>query len=121
VIELKRGDEYETVAERGRPVGEPLPLPLVYGTETVGRIVLSPRGPGESFGPADHRLLEDLARQAGVAAHVVRLTDDLQRSRERLVTAREEERRRLRRNLHDGLGPALSSAMLKLGAARRLR
>jgi two-component system, NarL family, sensor kinase len=43
----------------------------------------------------------------------------LQRSRERLVTAREEERRRLRGNLHDGLGPALSSPMLKLAAARR--
>jgi signal transduction histidine kinase len=119
-IELKRGEEYEAVAEYGRPAGEPLRLPLVYGTETVGRIVLSPRNPGESFGPADHRLLEDLARQAGVAAHAVRLTDDLQRSRERLITAREEERRRLRRNLHDGLGPALSSAMLKLGATRRM-
>jgi signal transduction histidine kinase len=119
-IELKRGEEYETAAEYGWPAGEPLRLPLVYGTETVGRIVLSPRAPGESFGPADRRLLDDLARQAGVAAHAVRLTNDLQRSRERLVTAREEERRRLRRNLHDGLGPALSSAMLKLGAARRL-
>jgi signal transduction histidine kinase len=118
-IELKRGDGYETVAEHGRRSGEPLRRPLVYGTETVGRINLSPRGPGEPFGPADLRLLEDLSRQAGVAAHAVRLTDDLQRSRERLVSAREEERRRLRRNLHDGLGPALSSAMLKLGAARR--
>ncbi len=119
-IELKRGEEHETAAEYGRPGGEPLRLPLVYGTETVGRIVLSPRSPGESFTPADRRLLGDLARQAGVAAHAVRLTNELQRSRERLVTTREEERRRLRRDLHDGLGPALSSAMLKLGAARRL-
>ena len=119
-IELKRGEEYETVAEYGRRVGEPLRLPLVYGTETVGLIILSPRSPGESFTPADRRLLDDLARQAGIAAHAVRLTDELQRSRERLVATREEERRRIRRNLHDGLGPALSSAMLKLGAARRL-
>ena len=119
-IELKRGDEYETAAEYGRPAGELLRLALVYGTETVGRIVLSPRAPGEAFGPADRRLLDDLARQTGIAAHAVRLTNDLQRSRERLVTAREEERRRIRRDLHDGLGPALSSAMLKLGAARRL-
>jgi signal transduction histidine kinase len=119
-IELKRGEEYETVAEYGRPAGEPLRLPLVYGTETVGRIALSPRSPGESFTPADRRLLDDLARQAGIAAYAVRLTNELQRSRERLVTTREEERQRIRRDLHDGLGPALSSAMLKLGATRRL-
>jgi signal transduction histidine kinase len=63
--------------------------------------------------------LQALAQQIGMAAHAVRLTQDLQRSRERLVTAREEERRRLRRDLHDGLGPILSSVLLKLGAARR--
>jgi signal transduction histidine kinase len=50
----------------------------------------------------------------------VRLTTDLQHSRERLVTAREEERRRIRRDLHDGLGPALASLTLKLDAANNL-
>jgi signal transduction histidine kinase len=82
--------------------------------------MLSPRAPGESFSPADQRLLDDLARQAGIAAHAVRLTSDLQRSRERLVSAREEERRRLRRDLHDGLGPQLASVTLKLDTARNL-
>ena len=48
------------------------------------------------------------------------LTQDLQRSREHLVTTREEERRRLRRDLHDGLGPMLSAIMLKVGLVRTL-
>ena len=65
-------------------------------------------------------MLDDVARQAGVVVHGLRLTADLQRSRERLVTTREEERRRLRRDLHDGLGPALASINLKLDAARNL-
>jgi signal transduction histidine kinase len=76
--------------------------------------------PGEPLRAADRRLLADLVRQAGVAAHAVGRTEDLQRGRERLVAAREEERRRLRRDLHDGLGPVLGGLTLKLDAARRL-
>ena len=100
--------------------GEPLRLPLVYQAETVGQLLVAPRAPGESFTSAERRLLEEIAVQAGVAAHAVRLTADLQRSRERLVTTREEERRRLRRDLHDGLGPQLASLTLTLAAAREL-
>ena len=48
----------------------------------------------------------------------MRLTADLQRSREQLVLAREEERRRLRRDLHDGLGPQLAGLALKLETLR---
>jgi signal transduction histidine kinase len=72
------------------------------------------------LGAADRRLLEGLARQAGVAAYAVRLTTDLQRSRERLVAAREEERRRLRRDLHDGLGAQLAGLNVQAGSLRRL-
>jgi len=81
---------------------------------------LSPRAPGEAFTAADRRLLEDIAHQAGVAAQAVRLTTDLQRSRERLVSTREEERRRLRRDLHDGLGATLAALHLQAGAIRTL-
>ena len=117
-ISLKVEDRFEPAAEHGEPAGAPLALPLVYNNETVGRLEVSPRAKGEPCTPADRRLLSDLARQAGVAAHAVRLTADLQRSRERLVTAREEERRRLRRDLHDGVGPRLAALTLKIETAR---
>jgi signal transduction histidine kinase len=75
------------------------------------------RDGAEPFSQDEERLLEDISRQVEVAAHNVRLTGELQISRARLVTAREEERRRLRRDLHDGLGPTLASQTLKLDAA----
>ncbi len=117
-ISLYRDGGFETAARHGIPAGDPLVLPLVYGNETVGRLTVSPRAKGESFTATDRRLIEDLARQAGVAAHAVRLTEDLQRSRERLVSAHEEERRRLRRDLHDGVGPRLAALTLKIETAR---
>ena len=95
-------------------------LPLIYQLETIGQLLFEPRMAGESFSEMDRRLLETIARQAGVAAYNVRLTQDLQRSRERLVTTREEERRRLRRDLHDGLGPVLASMSFKLDAVHNL-
>jgi signal transduction histidine kinase len=102
-----------------------LRVPLVYQQESVGELILAPRSPGEALTAADERLLHQLASQVSVAVHAVRLTADLQRltldvqrSRERLVLTREEERRRLRRDLHDGLGPQLASLTLKLETAR---
>ncbi len=112
------GGSVEVAAASGRPAAGPVTLPLLYQGEAVGQLLLGPRVPGESFNPSETRLLADLARQAGVAVHAVRLTADLQRSRERLVAAREEERRRLRRDLHDGLGPRLAGQAFKLEAAR---
>jgi signal transduction histidine kinase len=120
VILLKEGEGYRTAASYGSPRGEPETLPLVYQGEEIGRLVLSPRTPEESFSDADRALLEDLARQAEVAVHAVRLTADLQRSRERLVATREEERRRLRRDLHDGLGAQLAGLNIQAGTIRRL-
>jgi signal transduction histidine kinase len=126
-IQLKREDGFETAAAAGDPAESALRLPLVYGGETVGQLVLGPRAGEENFGPTERRLLEDLSHQIGASAHAALMTDealrlsaDLQRSRERLVEAREEERRRLRRDLHDGLGPQLSSQALTIDAVRKL-
>jgi signal transduction histidine kinase len=120
-IILKQDGVFVEAARYGKkPAGEPLIVPLTYQRETVGQLVVSPRAPGESFTKSDVRLLRDLARHIEVAAYAVRLTADLQRSRERLVTAREEERRRLRRDLHDGVGPQLAALTLELETARNL-
>ena len=102
-------------------------MPLVHQGKHLGELILSPRQREEELTPADLRLVHDLAPQIGMALHsalllmnLQQLTVDLQRSRERLVTAREEERRRLRRDLHDGLGPQLSSQTLTLSAIKKL-
>jgi signal transduction histidine kinase len=117
-IVLTHGGVHRVAAEWGAPGREHVVLPLVHQGESVGEMRLEQRAPGEPFRPAEERLLKTIAQQASVAAYAVQQTTDLQRSRERLVTAREEERRRIRRNLHDGLGPSLASLTLMLEAAR---
>lgn len=104
-------------AERGRPTDTIVTLDLAHGAEPVGTLRLGTRSGEHGFRPDEDRLLRDLARQAGAAVHALRLREDLIRSRERLVIAREEERRRLRQDLHDGLGPSLASIGLRAEAA----
>jgi signal transduction histidine kinase len=108
------------VAAYGRPGGASEPIPLEHEGQQVGVLLVSPRTGEQALGPADRRVLEVLAAPVAVALHAVLLSQELQRSRERLVAAREEERRRLRRDLHDGLGPTLTAVTLKADAARSL-
>ncbi len=99
---------------------ETISFPMVQQGVAIGALLVARRAPGEAFSLADRRLLASLAQRAGAAVETVQLTADLQRSREHLVVAREEERRRLRRDLHDGLGPQLAALTLKLDAVRNL-
>lgn len=121
-IAIKDGDAFKVDATFGRPSdrGRIMTLPLVYGQETVGQIVIGQAVGDKSLGGAEQQLLENIARQTGTAVHAVQLTAELQQSRLHIITAREEERRRLRRDLHDGLGPTLAAHTLKIGAARAL-
>ncbi|MER7506316.1 histidine kinase [Nonomuraea pusilla] len=86
-------------------------VPLVWHGRHVGLLLVR----GE---PRDAGLLDILARQLAEVAHAVRLSADLQRSRERMLVTREEERHRLRRDLHDGLGPTLTSLAMSVDEAR---
>ena len=110
----------EEMARWGQEVdGARLELDLPFAGESIGRLTVQARDPGEPFSAADRSLLESLASQVSVAARAVALTQALQASRERLVATREEERRRLRRDLHDGLGPTLAGIALGIDTARR--
>lgn len=113
-----RGDDHAVVA--GMPAPVVAQVPLMFGRDTVGELRVAGRQPGEPLTAADLRVLADFAAHAGVAASASRLAVQLDGARQRLVTAREEERRRLARDLHDGLGPQLASYTLTLDAARAL-
>lgn len=95
-------------------------LPLLHQQEKVGELVVAPRSLGEALSSDDRQLLAAIARLTATTARTIQLTDAVQEARVRTVSAREEERRRLRRDLHDGLGPVLASQGLKLAAARQL-
>ncbi|WP_182303750.1 histidine kinase [Cohnella cholangitidis] len=100
--------------------------PIIYQGKTLGMLYAASRSAGEAFSAEDNIFLEVLLRHAGPLVNnadmllgMRRLAEDLQESREKLVLAREEERRRIRNNLHDDLAPRLAALALKAGAARK--
>ena len=111
-------DRIETSIGESR--GQPTAVVLEVGGTTLGQLQLEVTPSREPFGPRDRRLLEDIGGQVGAMVQAVTANRELQRSRERLVSAREEERRRVRRDLHDGLGPSLATMAMKLEAAHDL-
>jgi signal transduction histidine kinase len=115
------------VASAGRAGSDVEDLPIAHRGLAFGRLSVGVRSPRERLTDADRRLLAGLADHSGAALYAAResaetrrLAADLQQTREQLVTAREEERRRIRRDLHDSLGPALGSQALTIDTARTL-
>ncbi|MGY1742629.1 MULTISPECIES: histidine kinase [unclassified Blastococcus] len=119
-VEVDSASGGRLLAETGRRPPAVQTLPIAYRGEEVGRLLLPRDGVRASLVARDERLLADVVRQAAAAARASALATELQASREQLVAAREEERRRLRRDLHDGLGPALGAVVLRIDTARNL-
>jgi signal transduction histidine kinase len=116
-VELHQPSGETVLVQHGvRPAGT-RPLPVTYRGERIGTLLLPVDGVAR-LRASDERLLADVVRQAAAAARADRLASELQQSRERLVTAVEDERRRLRRDLHDGLGPTLAAVASRIDVAR---
>jgi signal transduction histidine kinase len=105
----------EDVCERAAPPGAER-FALVYGGRVLGALVVAPPV-GEGRLTRDERVvLEDASRQAAMAMQSQKLAREVQSSRARLVRAHEQERRRIRRDVHDGIGPTLAAVPLQLDA-----
>lgn len=116
-VRLGPADGEVVAASCGRPTDYATEFELRHAGERMGVLLAARRG--QALRLQDQRLLHALAAQVAVVTHANKLAADLQRTREKLVAAREDERRRLRRDLHDGVGPALAGIALGLESADR--
>ncbi len=108
----------------GRRIGSPTfrtdgatQIPLKFGAHPVGELWVRPRRGQSELDSSDIAALELIAVPIAAAVHAIRLSEQLQQSRRQLIDAQAEERRRLHRDLHDGLGPALTAIALRADAA----
>ncbi|MEV0532503.1 histidine kinase [Kitasatospora sp. NPDC050463] len=93
-------------------------FPLSYEGSVIGDLYAPPRAGQPVLDAQDHEVLRFLADQAAPAIASLRMYEEVQSGRRQIVLAREEERRRLRHDLHDGLGPTLSGLRLGIDTAR---
>jgi signal transduction histidine kinase len=109
-----------TLAETGAMALPPVSLVIMHQGEAQGELLASPRARDEGLDEHDMEVLRLVARQAGPTVRSVQLTQELRRSRQEILSGREEERRRIRRDLHDGLGPALAAIAMQVDTARAI-
>jgi len=105
------------VESAGSPPDTALRAHMVHRGEHVGYLAIEIPA-GREFSQSDLDLVKDLVRYAAILVRAEQLNDQLRESRSRIVAGREEERRRLRRDLHDGVGPSLAAIVLKLNATQ---
>ncbi len=117
-VSIEGANNHETLASQGASAIDPVAVPILHQRELVGRLLASPRARDEPLHDRDLNILRLVARQAGPTVRAVQLNLELRRSRREILVSREEERRRIRRDLHDGLGPALAAIAMQADTAR---
>ncbi|MBT2727213.1 sensor histidine kinase [Bacillus sp. ISL-75] len=113
-IDIKMEGQFQRVASFGQEIQMKSEFPLTIQQECIGTLIVGARSLQETLPPEKVYMLNDLFRQVTLAVQTVRITRELQHSRIKLVSLREEERQRMRRDLHDGLGASLASISLKM-------
>ncbi|MGG1514461.1 histidine kinase [Paenibacillus oryzisoli] len=119
------GGQDTLVASAGSPLHEQHVMPIIQRGVELGTLQIASRSAGEAFTAEDNKFLDVLLKQAGPIVENWQMTQgmkllarDLQESREKLVLAREEERRQIRKNLHDDLAPKLAALALNVATAQ---
>jgi signal transduction histidine kinase len=102
-----------SIVESGERMATLQTWPLTYDAQPVGNLIVGPRHGEHRLSRADQKVIDLLAAPLAIVLHAQALTEDLKVSRERVIDAAEEERARLRRELHDSLGPLLTGAAFK--------
>ncbi|HEU4356277.1 MAG TPA: histidine kinase dimerization/phosphoacceptor domain-containing protein, partial [Actinomycetota bacterium] len=116
---LRVGGEERAAAAVGEPRGAPHVVPVLHQGERLGEIAVTMPA-NDPLDPSKERLVADLAAQAGPVFRNMRLIEELRASRQRLVAAQDEERRKLERNIHDGAQQQLVALAVKLRLAQGL-